>query len=288
MQIPENLQLKLGDAHITLQDDPHSDRIRCDHPTITDPQALAFFLAGAATCLKRGKILTMVDQDLVDPLVKFGYTLAGILPNFYNGTRDCGVLTLNLDASRYSLANPKEFAKVTSIIINHNAIEDEKMCDEPHVATCRAKAEDAADIANLIDKTFFDYPTPSHNPEYVLKQIEDGVPFRYIKENGEMIACASADLVSIAQTAELTDCATDPAHRKKGLMFSILLDLMQDLKEMGYKSAFTYSRSRVPGINVLFKKLGFQYCGQVHQSCRIGEGLEDMNMWIRQLPDSNI
>ncbi len=67
-------------------------------------------------------------------------------------------------------------------------------------------------------------------------------------------------------------------------MMHLLLDLMWDLEQKEYYSAFTYARARVPGINILFKKLGFEYCGCVHQSCRIGDGLEDMNMWIRKLP----
>lgn len=68
-------------------------------------------------------------------------------------------------------------------------------------------------------------------------------------------------------------------------MMTLLKDLMWDLEQKEYYSAFTYARARVPGINILFKKLGFKFCGSVNQSCRIGEGLEDMNMWIRELPN---
>ena len=101
-----------------------------------------------------------------------------------------------------------------------------------------------------------------------------------------MVACASADIVPDALTAELTDCATLPEFRKRGLMQVLLSDLMWDLEQRDYFSVHTFSRARIPGINILFKKLGFDFCGCVHRSCRIGDGLEDMNIWIRALPQT--
>lgn len=301
MKIPEKIYLKLGNNIITVIDDEHSDRVRCDHPNTSQGKGIAFFLSGAAHCLNRTKVLTMVEESLADELIEQGFTLAGTMPWFYKGKKGCSVLTYNLVEARKIKAHPKEFSKVEAIIdktpsvkediiteryeyLNDEDIDDSMEADVD-VKTILAMPEDARRIAALIDKTFFDYPTPSHDPKYVRAQIESGVPFRYVEDNGKIVACASADLVPDALTAELTDCATDPDFRKKGLMMKILTDLMWDLEQRDYHSAFTYSRARVPGINILFKKLGFKYCGSIHQSCRIGDGLEDMNIWIRQLPE---
>ncbi len=291
---------KLHDFEII--NDEYSDRVRCDHPNTSQGKAIAFFLAGAAHCLGRTKVLTMVEESLSSELIEQGFILAGTMPGFYRGKKGCSVLTYNVDEGRRVKAHPKEFSRVEAIVDKVEHLEDsliteryEYLRDEDpeeadypgfEVKTILAMPNDSERLAKLIDQTFVDYPTPSHDPNYIRKQIESGVPFRFIEEDGEMVACASADLVPDALTAELTDCATLPAYRKKGYMRILLSDLMWDLEQKDYCSAFTYSRARVPGINILFKKLGFKFCGCIHQSCRIGEGLEDMNMWIRELPST--
>jgi len=302
MKTPENMYLKLGNNIVKIVDDEHSDRVRCDHPNTSQGEAIAFFLAGAAHCLGRTKVLTMVEERLADELIDQGFRLAGTMPGFYRGQKGCSVLTYNVNEKRRKKAHPKEFSKVEAIVENVDLLEDSVITErydylDDHdfedtsvpgieVKTILAMPSDADRIAKLIDVTFNDYPTPSHDPKYVRAQIEAGVPFRYIEEDGEIVACASADLVSEAMTAEITDCATLPEHRKKGYMMLLISDLMWDLEQKEYYSAFTYARARIPGINILFKKLGFTFCGCIHQSCRIGDGLEDMNMWIRELPVS--
>lgn len=109
------------------------------------------------------------------------------------------------------------------------------------------------------------------------------MPFRLVRDEGAVVACGSADLVPLARTAELTDCATRPSHRGKGLMQAILMDLMDDLRALHYPTAFTLARASVPGINIAFQRLGFKYRGRMNRSCRIGSGIEDMNIWNRWL-----
>ncbi len=297
MKTPQDIFLKLGNNIVKVIDDEHSDRVRCDHPNTSQGTAIAYFLMGAAHCLKRSKILTMVEDRLAAELIEQGFTLAGTMAGFYRGLAGCSVLTYNLDKNRQRMAHPKEGARVEEIVEKYDPVGDDEITErydlladdrmvatQTDVRTILALPRDAERIAALIDVTFHDYPTPSHDPHYIRSQIESGVPFRYVIEDNRIVACASADLVPDALTAELTDCATLPEYRRKSYMWTLLTDLMWDLEQKKYCSAFTYSRARIPAINVLFKKLGFQFCGCVHQSCRIGEGLEDMNMWIRALP----
>ena len=61
----------------------------------------------------------------------------------------------------------------------------------------------------------------------------------------------------------------------------ILEDLVEDLREMGYPTVFTLARAAIPGVNLAFSRLGFELRGTMPQSCRIGEGIEDMNIWSR-------
>jgi putative beta-lysine N-acetyltransferase len=259
--------------------DPYSDRVRCDHPPDLDEGRLAEELRGAADDFGRHRVVTFVDESLRSGLEDEGFEVEGVMPGFYRGESDCVVMGWATNESRIQPADP-EGAQLTDRVLK-----DKEGTPGLHavVQTDEATLDDAADIAEILGETFDAYPTPSGDPEYVTRQIEEGTPFRLVRENGDIVACASADLVRMAQTAELTDCATRPSHRGKGLMQAILTDLMDDLRVAEYPTAFTLARASVPGINVAFQRLGFKYRGRMTRSCRIGTGMEDMNIWSRWL-----
>ena len=263
---------------ITANNDAYSNRIRCDHPETEHPRALGAALLEAASRHGRGRVVVLCQGRLAGGLEAAGLTLEATMPGFYGGEADCAVLGAALDDSRGSLANPDEVAMVDDLVAK-----PWQPKDRPDVQTRRAGVDDAAQVARLIAATFEHYPTPSGVPEYIAGQIEAGVPFRTVWEKGEVVACASADLVRAARTAELTDCATRPDQRGRGLMKAILLDLMDDLRSMDYPTAFTLARANTPGVNLAFLRLGFLFRGRQVQSCRIGGGMEDMNVWSRQL-----
>lgn len=279
---PTDLIIKNPDGtEISVTDDPYSDRVRCDHPETTDAEALASELVSIAEERGRSRVVALVPAGLTEGLEGHGFEVEGVMPGFYEGQEDCAVLGLALDDSRSGLANPVEVERVDRIVAsagpgrNHAPVE-----------TLRATTSHAAAIAELLDETFADYPTPSNDPDYIARQIERGTPFRVHVSEGEIVACASADLVEMARTAELTDCATRPEHRGKGLMQSILRDLMGDVRDLQYPTVFTLARARIVGMNLAFHRLGFEHHGRMMQSCRIGDGLEDMNIWSRELEEA--
>ncbi len=266
-------------GNVELVDDEYSDRIRCDHPDVHDPQKFGQFLKDKAAALGRDRVVTLVDAKTGRALQEQGFAHEGEMPGFYRGETDCAVMGWSADDRRMQLAAPNRAALTDEIL------EQKRLETKLHVATPTetATVEDADELAELLGKTFAEYPTPSSDPAYVANEIENGTPFRVIREHGEIAACASADLVTEARTAELTDCATRAQSRGNGYMQSILRDLMADLRDRDYPTAFTLARAAIPGVNIAFQRLGFEYRGRMPQSCRIGEGLEDMNIWSRWL-----
>ena len=69
-------------------------------------------------------------------------------------------------------------------------------------------------------------------------------------------------------------------------MRAIIADLLQDLRQMHYPTAFSLARATEPGINIALQRMGFSLHGTMPQSCRIGSGIEDMNIWSRNLPQA--
>jgi putative beta-lysine N-acetyltransferase len=268
-------------ATVSIKDDAYSDRIRCDHPPSCSAAALAEALVGAARAHGRGKIALFAPSAMRDELIEAELVHEATMPGFYSGTVDCVVMGKAIDPSRADLADPGAVAEADAILKRKTGSAPPE--DRPAPATQRATEEDAPAIAELVTQTFDRYPTPTGVPAYVAEQIREGIPFRIVREGDDVVACASADLIRSARTAELTDCATRPDQRGRGLMQGILSDLMNDMRAMGYPTAFTLARASVPGINLAFWRLGFVWRGQMRNSCRIGGGIEDMNVWSRPL-----
>ncbi len=266
-------------APIEVHDDFYSDRVRCDHPPASvDGEALGEALIDAAAARDRGRVVVLAPAALGPGLEAAGLSEEARIPGFYAGHTDCVVHGWFSEAERATLASPDAVAGVQRLL----ADAPPARAHTP-TPTTRASVDDAAAIAELIADTFEHYPTPSGVPAYIASAIEGGVPFRLVRDGDAVVACASADRVDAARTAELTDCATRPSHRGRGYMQAILADLMDDLRDLGYPTAFTLARARVPGMNLAFQRLGFDLHGTMVQSCRIGGGLEDMNIWSRRL-----
>ncbi len=263
---------------VVVRDDAYSDRIRCDHPEVDDGAALGAVLLEAARLRARGRVMVLAPERLQEGLERAGLQREARLPGFYAGKKDCVAMACAVDPCRGTSSNPEAVAHVDDLVRQNPPARP-----RIRVMTQRATREHAPKLARLIAATFEHYPTPSGVAEYVAKQIEEGIPFRFVARDGEILACASADLEREAKTAELTDCATRPDHRGAGYMQFILSDLMDDLRTMGYPTAFTLARAEIPGVNLAFQRLGFTFCGRMVRSCRIGGGIEDMNVWSRWL-----
>lgn len=160
-----------------------------------------------------------------------------------------------------------------------------KSCADPRLPegySCGpALIEDASEIAELMDGTFNDYPTPIR-PDVVANAIDQRTSyFRVARDSrGRIAACASAEIHHTRKSAELTDCATRTDERGKGIMSAILRGLEHDLaREFKITDVYTIARAVEPGMNCSFAKLGYKYTGRLVNNCRMPDGWESMNVW---------
>ena len=280
--------VELADGEkVRVLDDVYSDRIRCDHPSCEDGAGLGQALLDLAVANGRTRVVAFAPARLQAALENGGLRLEALIPGFYDGDEDCAVLGRALKVERVMSMDAPAVARVERLIQEggrgRRTDGNSQGSGSTPLETRRATVDDAAGIASLVTLAFQYYPTPTGVPAYVQKQIRDGVPFRVACDRGEVVACASADLLRDARTAELTDCVTQPRHGGQGLMQTLLEQLMDDLREFGYPTAFSLVRAKVPGINLAFQRLGFVWRGQMISSCRIGDGIEDINVWSRPL-----
>jgi putative beta-lysine N-acetyltransferase len=146
--------------------------------------------------------------------------------------------------------------------------------------------EDANKLAKLYKEVFKIYPTPLHEPEYIIKTIEEGTVYYAIYCNDVIVSAASAEVQAFYKNAELTDCATLPEHRHHGLMKILLLKLEAELLNKGIFCAYSIARSLSFGMNRILHQLNYQYRGRLVNNCYIYDKLESMNVWVKDLSKS--
>jgi len=147
-----------------------------------------------------------------------------------------------------------------------------------------AREGDVEGMLSLYRRVFETYPAPLTYREYLLSVLHRDAIFRVIRcPKGEVVAAASAELDDRRLSSELTDCATHPDQRGKGLMSVLLHALEEDLRRKGYRCAYTLARAPSFGMNAAFHALGYEYNGRMINNCDIYGDFENMNLWVKNL-----
>lgn len=151
----------------------------------------------------------------------------------------------------------------------------------PGYTSSLAESRDMAEVAQLLQATFPEYPSPLDEATLLSLLEARKNCYRLVRNpQGLLLAVASAELDWARQSAEMTDCATRPEEQGKGLMANLLWQLQHDVeRHFGMTTIYTMARSNQPGMNCAFSKLGYQYAGRLVNNCRMPAGWESMNLW---------
>jgi len=137
--------------------------------------------------------------------------------------------------------------------------------------------------AQFLRRTFSQYPSSLRESDLNEKIRVGSSIFRVIlDESDELAAVASAEIDHRRRNAEMTDCATRPEHRGKGLMSYLLVHLERALwDQLRISDLYTLARAEEVGMNCVFARLGYDYTGRLTNNCRMPDGWESMNVWCK-------
>ncbi|PYZ98342.1 putative beta-lysine N-acetyltransferase [Alteribacter lacisalsi] len=141
---------------------------------------------------------------------------------------------------------------------------------------------DLLSLASLYRMVFPEYPTNIFEPEALKKSIESDYTFAVMKDGDEVIGAASAMDTGYG-SAEITDCAVNPAYRGQAILNFIIQKLEEQCVRCGINHVFSMTRARSTGMNMTVKRLEYIYEGTLINNCVITSGFEDMNMWTKNL-----
>lgn len=211
--------------------------------------------------------------------LQFGYQLEGILKYFYRG-EDAFVMSRFRSVERAHNPLVIEEDDLISRLMARARQYDPKPLPEGYTTVVCGR-EHIDGLVELYREVFATYPSPLRHRSYVVQTMQRNVLYRAIlDESGTIVSAASAEMDPQYSNAEMTDCATHKSQRGKSLMFHLLHGLLGDMKERGIQTPYTLARAASFGMNLVFYRLGFEYCGRLTNNCDIYGQFEDMNIWV--------
>ncbi|MBI5609268.1 MAG: putative beta-lysine N-acetyltransferase [Deltaproteobacteria bacterium] len=265
----------------TLLLDQQNRRVRILAYTAADYAALILKVRWIAEANGFDKIIATATVSDWQEFLRFGYVLEAVATGFHRGA---DAFIVSKFRSQVRLASPSLMDEI--LLIERLMAEVAVGQPRPVPAGCRVRLAVPADIPQLValyQRVFATYPSPLLHVSYLEHIFADENLFAVCERDGQVIAAASAELHPGALAAELTDCATAPPERGKGLMSHLLLLLEDELRQRGYLCAYTLARAPSFGMNAVFRRLGYAFGGRLVNNCTICGTFEDMNCWTKRL-----
>lgn len=260
-----------------VQHGPHNDRIYVMHLHGAASQSLIPKLDRLAQENGYGKIFAKIPATHWQAFQLADYTIEAVVPGFYRGETDGLFIAKYLSRERRQVEGP-----AVSDPLPRPAQHHPSGLTAPLPITT-ALPDDAAALAKIYGQVFESYPFPIHQPEYLKAMMASKVSYFCIRIDNTIVAVAAAEVDSANLNCEMTDFATLPELRGKGLA-GMLLDRMDDeTRSQGIKTAYTIARADSPGINAVFKRRGYRYGGRLNKNSQIGGEIRSMNVWYRRL-----
>jgi len=260
-----------------IQHGPHNDRIYLMHLNTADTERLIKSLDVLAADCGYGKIFAKIPASCWQLFLAAGYVKEATVPGFFNGATDGFFIAkfFSSDRRKAPAQAPNEHP------IGPPGLQSAEIPSVGGVEYCSSAL--AEDMAALYREVFESYAFPIHRPSYLRRMMEKHVVYFGVRMKARIAALAAAEVDDHSQTCEMTDFATLPEYRGKGLA-GYLLDFMEtDVCHRGTKTAYTIARADSPGINRVFQKRGYRFAGCLAKNTQIGGRIRSMNIWYKKL-----
>lgn len=262
--------------------DCYNRRLKVLSYTARDYEAMVEKFRFLAEANRFDKIWVQAGSKDWEHFLRHGYILEGLLKYANRGSTVFMVSKFRSQRRLQSRNLMKEIRLIEEIMARKRRAKPVSL--PPGYALDYAREEDVEGMLELYRRVFKTYPSPLTYKEYLLSNLHREAIFRVVRNaDGKVVAAASADLDPGRLSAELTDCATHPDERGKGLMTLLLASLESDLRRLNYVCAYTLARAPSYGMNAAFHSLGYEFNGRMINNCDIYGDFEDMNLWVKDL-----
>ena len=266
-----------------IQHGPENDRIYLMKAAKSDGAVLPQALLKIAKQMGYSKIFAKIPENLTDSFESAGSREEATIPGYFNGKASCHMVSFFLNPERALETRESVVRDVLHTALNIPVLKGEP---DPLPAnhTLRLMThDDTPQMATVYRQVFASYPFPIHDPAYLKDTMDSHIRYFGVLEDEELIALASCEMDLESAAVEMTDFATLPACRGKGLAVKILYHMEADMRIQGMNTTYTIARALSHGMNITFAKLGYTYSGTLVNNTQISGAMESMNVWHKPL-----
>ena len=230
------------------------------------------------------KIFAKVPLQAKQLFTESGYEEEARVAGFYDGEVDAVFLAKYLASQRRSDTEQQVVDEILELARHKGNAQSQPLLQNG--LTIRpAGADDAEAMVRIFKQVFESYPFPIHDPAYLRETMQTHVQYFCVFEGNSMIAVSSAEMDESANNVEMTDFATLPDYRGRGLAQQLLTHMETHMSRRGLKTAYTIARALSAGMNITFARGGYQYGGTLVNNTNICGKIESMNVWYKSLAD---
>ena len=262
--------------------DHYNRRLKVVDYTATDYRALCGRLIWLANANEYDKIFVKAKRNDWQEFLCLGFVLEGILKYYYRG-EDAYVLSRFSSLERALSQRVISETDLIETLMRQDRDYSPPPLSDGHQSILCAE-EHIPELVALYRRVFKTYPSPLTHPDYIQQTMRRNLLYRAVIDlDSHVISAASSEVDGKHSNAELTDCATLPEYRGRGLMHHLIQTLEMDLVEREIKTGYSLARARSHGMNRVFYRLGYEYSGRLINNCDIYGQFEDMNIWVKLL-----
>ena len=255
----------------------HNDRIYLMHLHGKTAGTLIPILDRMAKAHGYGKIFAKISADHWKAFKFAGYTKEAVIPSFFRGTTDGLFIAKFFSTERQMTNNQIKYGEMEGV----SPIEEPTGKSIPPIVAC--SPADAEALATIYRRVFKSYAFPIDRPEYLESMMRKNVFYFCIRDNQFIVAAAAAEIDSANMVSEMTDFATLPEYRGRGLAGSLLDRLDDEVRLRGMKTAYTIARADSKDMNRVFLNRAYRYAGRLINNTQIGGRIRSMTVWYKRL-----
>lgn len=229
------------------------------------------------------KVFAKIHANALPFFILNGYFTEAFIPKFYENQTDCLFVSKFIDSKRNQV--PVEELKYFYELLNNSSPNKEQRYSHSLKYELNKLGEnDAAEIAEVFKRVFETYPFPVHDPDYLVKTMqENGTRYFGVRDGDNLIGVSTAEIDIENKNAEMTDFAVLPEYRGQKLAIRLLLHMEVEMKIDNIKTVYTIARLKEPGMNKTFLNAGYQYTGTLINNTNISGNIESMNVLFKHL-----
>jgi len=263
----------------TIQHGPANRRVYLMKPSREDLPALPDRLIEFARERGYGKVFAKIPASARKTFLAAGYEVEGEVPGYFRGRETALFACFYTDPDRRR-GDRGEAIRIRELALSRAGTERVAAGER---GAWRVGGDELAEPAGLYRMVFTSYPFPIHDPAYLRQTLASHIDYYGIRQEGRLIALASAEKDPGARAAELTDFATRKEARGRSRAGTLLKRMEKDLAAAGYLPGYTIARALSAGMNITFARAGYKFGGLLWNNTQIRGRLEPMNVWHKPL-----